>query len=123
MQFAAALQHRRTAMFKDAALCVEATTAVVNVIAIVAGRCNPQPEAVDKVVDFNYPRDSGIQQRLEAAGYRVSWCLETKLSRRIDLEGCEVVAEPDAQGKLCKYRLKGSPTDQILLKCRNVPAL
>jgi len=35
------LQHRRTATFRDAALCLEATTSVVNVIAIVAGRRDP----------------------------------------------------------------------------------
>jgi hypothetical protein len=32
------LQHRRTATFRQAALCAEATTAVVNMIAIVSGR-------------------------------------------------------------------------------------
>jgi hypothetical protein len=36
------LTHRRTAAFREAALCVEATTTVVNVIAIVAGRRDPQ---------------------------------------------------------------------------------
>jgi hypothetical protein len=41
LEFAVALQHRRTAAFKDAALCAEATTAVVNVVAIVAGRRDP----------------------------------------------------------------------------------
>lgn len=35
------LQHRRTASFRDAALCVEATTTVVNVVAIVSGRRDP----------------------------------------------------------------------------------
>lgn len=35
------LQHRRTAAFRDAALCAEATTTVVNVIAIVSGRRDP----------------------------------------------------------------------------------
>jgi hypothetical protein len=35
------LQHRRTASFRDAALCAEATTAVVNLIAIVSGRRDP----------------------------------------------------------------------------------
>jgi hypothetical protein len=35
------LQHRRTADFRDAALCMEATSAVVNVIAIVSGRRDP----------------------------------------------------------------------------------
>jgi hypothetical protein len=42
LDFAVALQHRRTASFRDAALCAEATTAVINVIAIVAGRRDPQ---------------------------------------------------------------------------------
>ena len=42
LSFAIALQHRRTATFRDAALCVEATTAVVNVIAIVAGKRDPE---------------------------------------------------------------------------------
>ena len=35
------LQHRRTANFREAALCMEATSAVVNVIAIVSGRRDP----------------------------------------------------------------------------------
>lgn len=42
LALANALQHRRTATFRDAALCVEATTSVVNVIAIVAGRRDPE---------------------------------------------------------------------------------
>jgi hypothetical protein len=42
LDFANAVQHRRTATFRDAALCVEATTSVVNVVAIVAGRRDPQ---------------------------------------------------------------------------------
>lgn len=37
------LQHRRTATFREAALCAEATTAVVNLVAIVAGRRDPEP--------------------------------------------------------------------------------
>ena len=35
------LQHRRTATFRDAALCAEATTSVVNIVAIISGRRNP----------------------------------------------------------------------------------
>ena len=42
LDFANAVQHRRTATFRDAALCVEATTTVVNIITIVAGRRDPQ---------------------------------------------------------------------------------
>ena len=35
------LQHRRTATFREAAFCAEATTSVVNLIAIVSGRRDP----------------------------------------------------------------------------------
>lgn len=35
------LQHQRTAGFRDAAICIEATSAVVNIIAIVSGRRDP----------------------------------------------------------------------------------
>jgi hypothetical protein len=42
LDLANALQHRRTATFRDAAMCVEATTTVINVIAIVAGIRDPQ---------------------------------------------------------------------------------
>ena len=35
------LQHRRTAVFRDAAMCVEATTSAINIIAIVSGRRDP----------------------------------------------------------------------------------
>lgn len=42
LDLANALQHRRTAVFRDVAMCVEATTSVVNLVAIVAGRRDPQ---------------------------------------------------------------------------------
>lgn len=42
LDFANALQHRRTANFRDAAMCVEATTSVINVFAILAGRRDPR---------------------------------------------------------------------------------
>jgi len=41
LSLAVSLQHRRTASFRDAALCVEATSSVVNIIAILAGRRDP----------------------------------------------------------------------------------
>lgn len=37
LDLAVHLQHRRTATYRDAALCVEATISVVNLIAIIAG--------------------------------------------------------------------------------------
>jgi hypothetical protein len=66
-----------------------------------------------------YPSDSGLQQKLEAAGYRVAWCSNTKLSRKIDLEGWEIVVEPDAHGVLTKFRIKDRTVDQTLVKKRN----
>jgi hypothetical protein len=42
LDLANALQHRRTATFRETAMCVEATTTIINVIAIVAGRRDPQ---------------------------------------------------------------------------------
>jgi hypothetical protein len=41
LQLANDVQHRRTAQFRDAALCAEATSSVVNVIAIISGRRDP----------------------------------------------------------------------------------
>ncbi len=41
LDLANVLQHRRTADFRMAALCVEATTSVINVIAIMAGQRDP----------------------------------------------------------------------------------
>jgi hypothetical protein len=76
-------------------------------------------EPAEKWVDLMYPLDSGLQQKLEAAGYRVRWCLDTKLSRRIDLEGWEIVVEPDTHGVLTKFRIKDRPADQTLIKKRN----
>jgi hypothetical protein len=75
-------------------------------------------QVVEKWVDISYPSDSGLQQRLEAAGFRVAWCLDAKLPRKIDLEHWEVVIEPDAGGRT-KFRLKDQPSDQTLIKKRN----
>jgi len=78
----------------------------------------PAPAPVEKWVDSNYPRDSGLQTTLEAAGYKIVWCLDTKLALRVDLEGWEVVVESDAQGVVSKFRLKDRPADQTLIKKR-----
>lgn len=41
LDLAAHLQHKRTAGFREAAMCVEATTSVINIIAIISGRRDP----------------------------------------------------------------------------------
>lgn len=73
---------------------------------------------VEKWVDLRYPWDAGIQQRLEAEGYRVAWCLESKLARKIDLEGWEIVIEADARGVPAMFRMKDRPENQTLIKTR-----
>lgn len=83
-------------------------------------RVKPPPvEILEKWVDFRYPSDSGLQSMLNAAGYRVAWCLDTRLARKIDLEGWEIVVEPDDRGMLTKFRLQDRPADQTLIKKRN----
>jgi hypothetical protein len=42
VDLAVELQHKRTAEFRAAALCAEATASVINVIAIVSGRRDPE---------------------------------------------------------------------------------
>ncbi|HVY19511.1 MAG TPA: hypothetical protein VHA70_05470 [Bauldia sp.] len=42
LELASQLVHRRTATYRDAALCVEASTAVTNAVAIMAGIRNPK---------------------------------------------------------------------------------
>jgi hypothetical protein len=83
-------------------------------IAPVAPLSTPNP--VEKWVDLNYPSDSGLQAKLAAAGYKVKWCPDNKLARSIDLEGWQVVVEPDRNGVLSKFRLKDRPSDQTLVK-------
>lgn len=41
LDLALALQHKRSAKFRDAAICVESTGSVVNIIAIMSGRRDP----------------------------------------------------------------------------------
>jgi len=76
-------------------------------------------DVVEKWVDLKYPDDCGLQQKLSSDGYRVAWCLDTNLSRKLDLEGWEVVVEPDAQGVPTKFRLRDRPADQTLIKKRS----
>jgi hypothetical protein len=69
----------------------------------------------DRVVDFRYPSDSGLQTRLEANGYRIAWVLENRLSRLLDFEGWEIVHEKSAAG-LTRYRVRDRYDDQVLVK-------
>lgn len=43
LSLASALQHQRTATYRHAALCAEATTSVVNILAVISGRRDKSP--------------------------------------------------------------------------------
>lgn len=47
LQLAVELQHKRTADFRAAALCLEATSSVSNIVAILSGRRDRMPEELD----------------------------------------------------------------------------
>jgi len=66
----------------------------------------PRVEVVEKVVEFNYPTASGIQQKLEAQGYRLSWCRPERVPSLVDIEGYEVVVEADTRGALSAFRAR-----------------
>jgi hypothetical protein len=72
----------------------------------------------EKWVDIQYPNDSGLQAKLAALGYKITWCSDIKLARKLDLEGWEIVTEPDERGIPTKFRLKDKPNHQTLLKKR-----
>ena len=41
LDLAVHLQHKRTASFREAAICVEATTGIINIVAVMSGRRDP----------------------------------------------------------------------------------
>ena len=86
---------------------------------VLANEFSISPAVVeDKIVTISYPTESGIQQRLEAAGFRLQWSLESELAGRVDLHGWEIVVEPDTRGKLFRFRCKDPHDDLILIKKR-----
>lgn len=78
----------------------------------------PRVEIGEKLVDFGYAADSGLQRQLEAEGYEIGWCDECKLSRRLDLEGCELVLVRDRSGALVSLHCHSRPANLALVKKR-----
>lgn len=78
----------------------------------------PTIDVIETIVDFQYPLQAGLQAKLEKEGYRLAWCLDSKLARLVDLEGWEVVLERDEKGVVRRFRVKDRPSDQILIKKR-----
>jgi len=83
-------------------------------------RLPPPPIIIEKKwVDLMYPSDSGIQAKLESLGYRVAWCFDSGLARKVELEGWEVVVEKDLLGMPTSFYLRDKPENQILIKTRS----
>lgn len=76
----------------------------------------PPAEPQDKWVDIGYPASSGLQARLEACGYRLHWCSDRNISRKIDLEGWEPVLEPIPDHGVVRFRVRTRPDCLTLLQ-------
>jgi hypothetical protein len=80
------------------------------------GEAVVEPPVIDKVVEFQYPERSGLQQRLERAGYRLHWSRADLAPTRMDAEGWSEVIERDGQGQRTRFRTRDG---MILLKRQN----
>jgi hypothetical protein len=76
------------------------------------------PRLQQKMVDIAYPANKGIQAKFERAGYRVGWCRDTDLPRKTEIEGWEIVVEPDENGTPTSFHMQDLPCNQTLVKLR-----
>lgn len=78
----------------------------------------PEKRVAEEWVDIHCPADARIVGEEEANGYRVSWCQDDKLTRKLDIEDCELVIRINANGERLKFRLRDRPYDQTLIRQR-----
>jgi len=76
-----------------------------------------RPEVIEKTVTISYPAETGLQARLVAAGYEIGWTRPERVSTLVNVEGYEVVIEPDARGVLAHFRTRDG---LVLAKHRNL---
>lgn len=79
----------------------------------------PTVQIVEKYVDSKYPVDTGLVAKLEPSGFRVCWCAHSRVARKVDLEGWEVVLERDSRGTIVSYHVRTAPENMVLIKTRN----
>jgi hypothetical protein len=70
VDLAVALQHNRTAGYRDAALCLEATTSVLNMVSILEGRSESERRLPSDIEPFKIPRISEPALQLVIDHYR-----------------------------------------------------
>jgi hypothetical protein len=49
----------------------------------------------------------------------VAWCFDSLLSRKVELEGWEIVVEKTNDGMLASFHLKDGPENHVLIKTRS----
>jgi predicted HTH transcriptional regulator len=84
-----------------------------------ANRDGQPASPLEKWVDVSYPADAEIIREEEARGYRVSWCRDDHLARKLDLEGCELVKRLDPDDREVIFRLQDRPSNQTLIRKKN----
>ena len=65
-----------------------------------------EPPIEDMWVDLKYVDDAGVTQRLQGQGYRVRWSTANEESRRVNLEGWEIVVDQTADGRRVCYKAR-----------------
>jgi hypothetical protein len=72
--------------------------------------------ATEKWVDLKYPEAAGIVKAEEAAGYRLSWCREEDVARKVEVEGCEIVKRSESDGSVVVFKVKDRPSNLVLIR-------
>jgi len=81
-----------------------------------AERVPPPPVTiVEQWVELSHPTTSGIQQKLEADGYRLSWVGASRLAG-LEYQGWEMVIEKDRHGRLASFHVRTKPENMVLIK-------
>jgi hypothetical protein len=87
-----------------------------------AGQERQQEVSTVKWVDSKYPNDVGLQAELESQGYRVRWCSEDALARRLDIEDWFLVTQTTESGQDVVLKVKDRPHNQTLIMKREAGA-
>ena len=74
---------------------------------------SPSIETVD--VDFSYPVASGLQTRLQEAGFQIAWVNESRVHWKTEFDGWSLVVDRKSNGQPVSFRLRTRPENQLLL--------
>src|SRR5262249_35139712 len=59
-----------------------------------------------KFVDINYPADSGLVENLKLDGFRTAWCSDSKLARKLDIDGWSLATVSGDDGNEVVLKMK-----------------